>query len=145
VSSQEGELDLKSCEVALDDGPEWLWRQVHPNFVSGALVSAEAFVGTPDARSEVSTVRSSARTAEQAFVHHTNELGRPSAGSWAVSVDEVKATGSRAIDDARCEGVTTPGHSYVDVRRLGKSDRKLARAMLAARATDRGRQFPTSC
>jgi hypothetical protein len=142
VSSQEGEFDLKSCEVELHDGSERLWRQVHPHFVSADLVSSEAFAGTPNARSEVSTVRSSARTAEQAFVYHTTDLGLASAGSWAVSVDEVNATGSRAIDDAACDGVETPGHSYVDMRALGKSDRRLARAMLAARATDRGRQFP---
>lgn len=134
-------IELKRCEVALDEGPEWLWRQVHPNFVSGDLVSAEAFVGTPEARSEVSTVRSSVRTAEQAFVYHTTDLGLASAGSWAVSVDEVKATGSRAIDDAECDGVETPGHSYVDMRGLEKSDRRIARASLAKRATDRGRQF----
>jgi len=92
-------IELKRCEVALDEGPEWLWRQVHPNFVSGDRVSAEAFVGTPEARSEVSTVRSSVRIAEQAFVYHTTALGLASAGSWAVSVDEVKATGSRAIGE----------------------------------------------
>jgi hypothetical protein len=141
VSGREAGFDLKSCEVELHDGPERLWRQVHPNFVSGALVSAEAFVGTPNARSEVSTVRSSARTAEQAFVYHTTALGLASAGSWAGSVGEVPAASCRAIDDAACEGVETPGHSYVDMRALGKPDRRLARAMLAARATDRGRQF----
>lgn len=144
MSNPEDELELRSCEVSLDDGSEALWRQVHPNFVSGELVSAEAFVGTKDARSEVSTVRSAARTAEQAFAHHTADLELSSAGSWAVTVDEVGAVSCQAIDDASCEGVETPGHSYIDMRALPKADRRLARVVMAARATNRGRQFPAA-
>ncbi|MCP9491403.1 MAG: hypothetical protein MSC31_16245 [Solirubrobacteraceae bacterium MAG38_C4-C5] len=134
-------MELEPCEFVLEDDAERLWRQVHPEFVQGHVVLAGAFVGTPTARSKVSTVRSSVRTAKQAFDHHTT-LGLTSAGSWAITVDEMNVAGCQAIDDAACEGVETPGHSYIDMRGLSKPARKLARATLAQRATQRGRQFP---
>lgn len=134
-------MELEPCELVLEGDAERLWRQVHPEFVQGDMVLAGAFVGTPTARSKVSTVRSSVRTAKQAFDHHTT-LDLTSAGSWPITVEEVNLVGCRAIDDAACEGVETPGHSYIDMRGLSKRDRKLARATLARGATERGRQFP---
>jgi hypothetical protein len=143
VSEHQEDVELEPCELVLEDKAERLWRQVHPEFVQGHVVLAGAFAGTPRDRSKVSTVRSSVRTAKQAFDHYTT-LSLTSAGSWAITVDEVNVAGCRAIDDAECEGVETPGHSYIDMRGLSKPARRVARATLAQRATQRGRQFPAS-
>ncbi len=134
--------DLNQCEAPLDKRKEVQWRQVHPNFVDRGVVARDAFVGTPDATGEVSTVRSATRSAEDAYTFHTVALALSSAGSWGVTVAEADQTGCRCVDDVECEGVDTPGHSYVDMRGLAKASRKVARTELAAVATARGCQHP---
>lgn len=113
---------------------------MHPNFLKHGVVSQEAFVGTPDDRDQVPTVRSSRRTASEAHAHHTDGLGLSSAGTWAVTVNEVEGVACRAIDDAPCDDVTVPGHSYIDLRGLTKAAKKAARLELARLAQLRGPQ-----
>lgn len=131
---------LAECESKIDDVDELQWRQVHPRFVDGDVVSQEAFVGTPGATDEVSSTRSSGVTAAQAYAHFVNVLELSSAGTWAVTVGEVEHGGARCVDDAGCEGQETPAHSYLDLRHLSKAQRKAVRAHLAAAATARGCQ-----
>ena len=134
--------ELESCEFLLEDGDEDQWRQIHPRFLDGDVVSREAFVGTSGASEEVSTTRSSTVTAEEAYRHHSENLKLRTGGSWPVAVDEVGKVGSRVVDDSGCDGVDTPGHSFLDLRGLSKVDRRRARTQLAAHATARGRSFP---
>ena len=132
--------DLRTCETVIGGGPELQWRQVHPTFLKRGIVSQEAFVGTPDDRDLVSTVRSSRRTASDAHAHYTEELGLASAGTWAVTVSEVEGVACRAVDDAACDDVAVPGHSYIDLRGLAKAAKKAARLELARLAQLRGPQ-----
>lgn len=136
------DADMKDCEVAIDADAEMQWRQVHPRFVESGVVSFEAFVGVDGFRREVSTSRSSAVSAGDAFVHHTESLELASAGTWATTVEEIMSASCSAIDDSACEDVGTPGHSYIDMRALPKPQVKAARVELAAAATTRGRQHP---
>lgn len=136
------ELDLDECQSAVDDGDECQWRQVHPRFVDGTVVSREAFVGTPGASDEISTVRAAVATAEAAYRHHCEVLGLEASGTWAITVAEATQANCQIVDDAACDGVDTPGHSFVDMRALSKSARRTARTELAARATARGRMHP---
>lgn len=136
------DADLDGCQLIVEDGDESQWRQIHPRFVDGDVISREAFVGTPGASDEVSTARASVTTSEAAYRHHREELGLESCGTWAVTVTEVGEAGCRVIDDAACEGVDTPGHSFLDMRGLSRAARRTARTELATRATTRGRMHP---
>jgi hypothetical protein len=133
--------DLKECQIILEDLDEDQWRQVHPRFVDGDVVSREAFVGTPGASDEVSTARGAVVSAAAACEHHRQTLGLETAGSWPLSVDQVDRSHSRVVDDSACEGVETPGHSFIDLRGLSKGERREARTALAAHATIRGPSF----
>ncbi|MBA2347881.1 MAG: hypothetical protein H0V81_06245, partial [Solirubrobacterales bacterium] len=107
-------------------------------FVRDGVIAAEGFVGPQPGTSEISVVRSAVRSSVQARAHHTERLGLDSAGTWAVSVSEVLKSEGRSIDDAECPDVDTPGHAYVDLRLLSRKERKRARVVLAAAATNRG-------
>lgn len=132
--------DLRDCESVVEEGAELQWRQVHPTFLKNGVVSQEAFVGTPQDRDQASTVRSSKRTADEAYAHHTGALQLSSAGTWAASVDEITQVGCRVIDDADCDDVDVPGHSYIDFAGLTKAAKKAARFELARLAQLRGKQ-----
>jgi hypothetical protein len=132
---------LRECEELLESPEDLQWRQVNPRFVDGDLVSQEGFVGAGGLTAEVSTAQAVLVGAEQAYAEFV-AAGFPSAGVWAVSVDEVSQVGARAVGDADCEDVETEGHSYIDLRGLSKGERRQARAVLATLATTRGRQFP---
>jgi hypothetical protein len=138
----EQETPLRSCEKVVPDSDELQWREVHPQWVADGLIARDAFVGVHTSRAEVSTVRSSRRTAEQAHLHYVEHLGLQSAGTWAVAVGEVLEVDGRVVDDSACDDVDTPGHSFIDLRSLTRPQQKAARVHLAARATSRGRQYP---
>jgi hypothetical protein len=143
---------LIDCEGTVDRGEELEWRQVLPNYiieeVDGGL-HVENLAFQDDTRC-VSTSRESIVSAEEAYVYRVTVEGKESAGTWAVSVSEVGEVICRVIDDSNCDGVDTPGHSYIDMRHLDGSSknagnrRKQVRQHLAARATTRGRQHPPS-
>lgn len=134
---------LDDCETLIELGEEFEWRQIKPQHLDedfdGAHITPLAF--QDDSRC-VSTSRSSKVTAAGAYEHHVNVARLASEGTWAVSVDEIHAASCRAIDDSDCDGVDTPGHSFIDMRALGRNQRKTARVELATKATARGRQHP---
>ena len=134
--------DLAACQSLIDEGGELQWRQVHPKFVDGDVIAREAFVGTPEATDEVSTTRASVVSGEEAYRHHSDHRGLQTAGSWGIAVHEAQDAQCRVVDDSNCEGVDTPGHSFLDMRDLSKSERRKARNEWAAIATARGRSFP---
>lgn len=131
--------ELRACEEELADEPaELLWRQVHPRYFQEGVVLAEGFVGPKPDTSQISIVRQASRTSEEAEDYHRRTLGLETAGTWAVSVGEVQGAEGRCIDDASCDDVTTPGHAYIDLRHLNRTQRKVARVVLATAATNRG-------
>lgn len=131
----------EDCQSILDDPLEDQWRQIHPTFLDGDVVAREAFVGTPGATDEVSTARGALVSAASACTYHRHVLKLETAGSWPVTVSAVTEAGARVIDDSSCDGVDTPGHSFIDLRGLSKAERRRARSELAARATVRGPSY----
>lgn len=131
---------LRDCESEISDSDAVQWRQVHPNYVDGDLVSMEAFVGTPDATRQVSTAQEAQVTAQEA--HEEYVALNPSAGSWPVAVSDIEDAGCRCVDDSSCPDSQLTGHSYIDMRHLEKKPRKGARMKLAAAATASGRTYP---
>lgn len=143
-------LPLRHLEVELADPGETLWRQVHPNNVKLGVLNGEAFtevdqaafVGTPDAKYEVSTSMASAVSAQAAHEHYV--LKNKSDGSYMVTLADVTASNSRAIDDSATytnEGDVV-GHAFIDFRGMPKKLQRRARSHLAHAATHYGRKFP---
>lgn len=132
---------LRACESELQTGHGLQWRQVHPTQVSDGVVARDGFRGTDAAPAEVSTVQSALRTAEEAYDQH-RAAGYKTAGTWAVTIQEVLDARCRVIADDGCDDVETPGHSFVDMRDLTKAEQRVARVALAAIATERGLQHP---
>jgi hypothetical protein len=147
TTGDSGWPELADCEEEIGaDGVELLWRQVKRNQIdeTDGHVTGDAF---QEDGQRVSVSRSTVVSPAQAFTYHTN-VGRQSAGTWAVSVAEVGEAACRVIDDSACEDVDTPGHAYIDMRHLAgdgkqvKNLRRSVRATLAIRASARGRQYP---
>ena len=143
---------LRPLEVDITVASERLWRQVHPNNVKSNIVNSEAFlevdaaafVGTPEARYEVSTSMASVVSAQEAHEHFIQTL--ESAGSYMVTVADVVAAHSRAIDDSATytsEGDVV-GHAIIDLRGMPRTLQRRARSHLAHVATQHGSQFPIS-
>jgi hypothetical protein len=134
--------ELAPCEEIVPNSAELQWRQVKPQYINtdGAdtLITDLAF---QDDSHRVSTSRARLTNAESAYRFHV-EAGLRSAGTWAVTAEEIDAASCRCIDDHVCQWNDTPGHSYIDMRGLhGKAARRVARVELATRATARGCQF----
>lgn len=127
----------------LTDKAELLFRQVHPNWLNDGQPSSQAFKPTLKDEGKLSTARAAKTTPEAAFVHHTDTLGLQSAGTWAVSVEEIEATPVplEAYGDPVTEPTVDPAHAFIEY----PDDRKLVETkakILRAKARDRGRLHP---
>lgn len=127
-------------ELSSEEGGELLWRQVHPKYTDGGIITEQAFQSTSSDPRRLSCSRESLQTAQGAFEHHTQKLELQSAGTCAVTVDEAIEAGTRPVDDSNVQEQVppTPGHTYLDYRGLSKQDRSFARDELALFATERG-------
>lgn len=96
-------------------GAELLFRQVHPKQAPPEGMSKEAFIPNPADAGRVSTHREAIGPGE-AYRRHTEEEGRESAGTWAVTVSEVDGVGARALDDAAV--MMKPDHASIDFNPL---------------------------
>jgi hypothetical protein len=137
--------DLKPCEELVEDEDELYLRQVHPRCWDGHEVSFQAFDTSSKDEGQLSGARSRDQTPEGA---HLDRLARGgnTAGTWAVSVQEVTAEQSRVVDDIQCppppDGDWPQGHCYLDQRMPDKPHRRKLRINLARAATQRGRLYP---
>jgi hypothetical protein len=123
----------------LSDVQELLLRQVHPSWLEEEIPSLQAFGPTTKDERMLSVDRGSLRSPEEAFLHHTQELGLKSAGTWAVTVGEVVNAGLSSRGDP-IDG--DPAHSFVDFRGCSRRDKQTKAAVLLARACARGRLHP---
>jgi hypothetical protein len=137
--------DLKPCEELVEDEDELYLRQVHPRFWDGLEVSAQAFDTSTRDEGQLSGARSRDQTPESAYNDRLTRGGY-TAGTWAVSVQEVAGELSRVVDDIRCPapvgGEWPQGHCYLDQRMPDKPHRRKLRINLARAATQRGRLYP---
>jgi hypothetical protein len=136
--------DPESCEELLDDGNELYLRQVNPKYWDGIQVSMQAFVTSAADEGKLSGARSRDQTPEGAY-HDRLARGGYTAGTWAVTVDEVALEKSRVVDDTKCVPADADwplGHCYMDQRMPDKPHRRKLRINLARRATQRQRLYP---
>lgn len=125
----------------LADLEEILFRQVHPTWVVDGVPTSQAFTPTPKDEGKLSIARGSRATAEAAFKHYRAVQKFSSEGTWAVTVGEVNDVGLECFDE---DDPDLLAHGFIDFRGLGRKDAKRKGVLLAARARERGRLFPSS-
>lgn len=138
---------LADGESLLSDPAELLWRQVSPSFfIDGDKISSQAFRPGGRDHGKMSTSRASVQSAAGAYDFHTNVRRLNSAGTWAITVEEVNDAGSRAVDDSKATTAPAPpcppGHTFVDFRPYGTNTARRIGGLLLDAAVHRGRQHP---
>lgn len=134
-----------STEGGLTDPKELLFRQVHPAFMRDGRPSSQAFKPTRKDQGKLSVSRSSMTTPEDAFAHHTVRLGFPSAGTWAVSVEECSQQDLLVYPDpilSPPEEIPDPSHAFVEFSGFSGSQVDVKGVRLARAAHERGCLFP---
>ena len=128
-----GEEDLGERPLAEPD--ELLFRQVHPSWVQDGVPSSQVFKPTKKDAGMLSIALGSKTSPERAFDHHTQVLKLKSAGTWAVTVGEVKGVGlgsyAQPLDD-------NPDHGFIDFREIGRGQIERSAKLLLAKARNRG-------
>ncbi len=85
--------------------------------------------------------------AEGSWSHFNKKLGFHSAGTWAVSFEEIDAPGglvflSAPVDDMSNPALNNPAHCLIDFNGLeSKGEKKRRAQQLAIKASARGCQF----
>ncbi len=124
-----------------------LFRQVHPNFLSGGLPNSQAFCPTPKDAGKLSVDDASLISAGDSWRHFTEDLRFASAGTWAVSIAEVGSVEDLVvlrdpIEDEQEPAKSNPAHCAIDFNQLtSKGQRKKRAQKLAIFASARRCQF----
>lgn len=124
-----------------------LYRQVHPTHAPAGNPSSQAFNPTPKDQEKLSVDDAGLVTAEGSWNHFTKNLGFQSAGTWAVSFDEVNASGDlelmrNPIADKVNPAKNNPAHCLINFSKVPSKGQKKRKAQeLAIRAMSRGCQF----
>ena len=128
-----------------------LFRQVHPNHLEGKNPNSQAFLPSKAHQEKLSVDDASKVTAEQSWTHFTKNLGLQSAGTWAISFEEVKSCAEIQVlrDPILNEGEPSknnPAHCLIDFSGLSSKGMKRNHAQrLAISASARGpRYLPAS-
>jgi hypothetical protein len=127
--------DGETAERRLDNPDEFLYRQVHPNWIEDGQPSSQAFKPTKKDEGMLSIALGSKTTAEGAFLHHTQTLELASGGTWAVTVAEVATVDLSSFEQPR---ENSPAHGFIDFRDLARKAIESKAKLLLARARDRG-------
>lgn len=137
---------LVQGEEPVPRSEELLWRQVHPDWIHDGRLTSQTFSKSTSDINGPSVVRESAMTAEDAYHFHTRDLQNASAGTWAVSVEEVMERDMRVVEDGGAPNVSgkkrPKGHAYLDGRHLSGGQLKKHSKILRDLAEARGRFHP---
>lgn len=116
------------------------FRQVHPNHCDGVTPNSVAFCPTPKDEAKLSVDDASLVTAEESWNHFTGKLGFKSAGTWAVSFEEIDTAGDLTLTRDRLE--ENAAHCLIDFSKVSSKGQMKKRAqLLAIRASARGCLF----
>jgi len=136
VTAEEGDGgDAETARRRLDDPDEFLYRQVHPQWIVESEPSSQAFKPTRKDEGMLSIALGSKTTAEDAFLHHTEVLRLASGGTWAVTVGEVAAFDLSSFEQPLED---SPAHGFIDLRGLGRRAMESKARLLVAKARNRG-------
>jgi hypothetical protein len=123
----------------LEDSDQLLWRQVRPEWCDDGLSYQGFKPGSRDGK-RLSTSQSSLISARAAYERHTQEYGRPSGGTWAISVGEAEEATVPAYDDGGI-GDLPEDHASLYFGKKSRSQIKSAAMRLAVFADERGCQY----
>lgn len=124
-----------------------VYQQVHPSHAPDGVPSSQAFNPTPKDEGKLSVDDSRVVTAEDSWNHFTQNLGFQSAGTWAVSFEEIETAGGLVllkdpVEDLEKTSLDNPAHCLIDFNGLASKGEKKKRAQhLAIKAAARGSQF----
>ncbi len=136
MTAEEGDGgDAETVEDRLDDPDEFLYRQVHPQWIVDGEPSSQAFKPTKKDEGMLSIALGSKTTAEDAFFHHTQVLNLASGGTWAVTVGEGVAVELSSFEHPL---ENSPAHGFIDFRDLSRRAMESKAKLLLAKARDRG-------
>lgn len=123
---------------------ELLFRQVNPNWLRDGSITSQAFKPMASDHGQVSVDRGSLTTPAAAHEFFTGVLGFSSAGTWALSVGEVRGNPVPlcAFGSPETETLANPSHGHIEFRDLPRRDVEAKAKSLRAAATSRGRQHP---
>lgn len=135
-------LALVSGEILLDPvSEELLLRQITEPLMTDGKPSSQAFGPSTADKGAPSFSRRTKTTPKKSREWHNANAAKPSLGVWACSTSEVHDAGSRSVDDSGVPAIPgqkkAPGHCYVDYRHMAKSEERLVRSLLLAKALDR--------
>lgn len=123
-----------------------VYRQVHPTHAPDGVPSSQAFNPTPKDQGRLSVDDSRIVTAEESWNHFTANLGFQSAGTWAVSYEEIQTPGGLLLTrdplaDPDMPSRNNPAHCLIDFNGLASKGERRRRAQhLAIKASTRGIQ-----
>lgn len=147
--TREIELGEHESLVESSGNDEHLFRQIPEHLYDpiAGQPAAHAFGPSTADAGKASYTRSSVTSAQESRDWYNAHARRISKGVYAVSVDEVAASGTYAVDDSRApvdpERPQAPGHCYVSFRGLAKGEVRRIRAILLRFAIVRG-EIPTT-
>lgn len=118
----------------ITDPEEHLYRQVHASWIQEGRVTSAAWKPTPKDGGLLSVSRAKRRSAAESFSHHTQTLGLPSAGVWAVTVHDCAKAGLAVYEDPIETPVPDPAHAVIDFRELTGGQVKAKAQQLRAAA-----------
>ncbi|BDZ42452.1 hypothetical protein GCM10025865_17510 [Paraoerskovia sediminicola] len=135
-------VPLEPHETELDQLDEFYWRQCHPNYLDGGVPSVQMFRESTGDNGKLSGARSEKASAQLAYEERLARGGN-TAGTWGVSLSEITAAGTRAVDDSVGDAALPTGHTYLDYRHLDdKPSARAVRSRLHEAATSRPREWP---
>lgn len=141
------DVELAEGEVLVVDPLELIYRQITESMVAGGGVQTYAFGASDADKGKPSYARSSVVTAQESRDWHNQHARNKSIAVFALTVDEVYEEELLVIDDTACRLppglVRSPGHCYIDMRRLTKVELKSVRFRLHERAMKRGEVLKT--
>jgi hypothetical protein len=137
---------LHAGEELLVDPDELYLRQCSPLHFSDGQVSDLLFKQSSQDGGKLSGSRSSRCTPEEAYEFRVKTLGKPSSGTWGVTVGDIVGAMSRVVDDSGSESAPSapipPGHAYLDFRHVkAKADERRLRSTLTIIANRSGPAF----
>ena len=117
-----------------------VFRQVHPKHCDGRNPNSVAFCPTPKDDAKLSVDDASLVTAEESWSHFTGKLGFKSAGTWAVSYEEIESAGDLTLMKDPLED--NAAHCLIDFSKVSSKGQIKKRAqLLAIKASARGCLF----
>lgn len=131
----------RAGEEILTRAEEKWWRQCPdaPDCWDADKDQPSAHMFRWDKEGELSGARQDACSAEEAYLHRTEQEKKGSRGTWALTVGAVDRIGLQLVDDSAnlpAPPESPPGHTFLDLRSVTKADSKAAkgeRQMLRSR------------